>query len=118
MLGFIAVGILQSQTPGIVINNQSSTREIYAGKVESMENYGALFKESRERAGLTQVELAKRLGFTSAQYISNIERNLCLPALEHYRTLSKVLGKPVSRMLLETEIEIRSQQMRSAALKW
>lgn len=35
---------------------------------------GKLFKEYREKAGLTQVEAAVKLGYQTRQHISNIER--------------------------------------------
>jgi transcriptional regulator with XRE-family HTH domain len=38
-------------------------------------DFGAYLKSAREKAGLTQLEVAKRLGLASAQCISDWERN-------------------------------------------
>ena len=39
---------------------------------------GKRFKENREKLGITQVELAKKIG-TSVTYISSVERGLSFP---------------------------------------
>ena len=57
------------------------------------------FKELQERAGLTQVELAKKAEVTEA-YISMLEsgthKNPSLPAL---KKLARALGVPVTELL-------------------
>lgn len=49
----------------------------------------AYLMEKRLEAKLTQGEVAYRLGLSSPQYISNIERNLCKPSLE---TVNQLIG--------------------------
>lgn len=68
-----------------------------------MKTTGFYIKLHRERIGLTQIEVAKALGFKTAQYISNIERDLAdLPPM-HIRTMSKLLG--ISAEILYTALE-------------
>jgi transcriptional regulator with XRE-family HTH domain len=43
---------------------------------------GRFLKRSREKAGFTQQELASRLSYTSAQFISNWERGLSMPPMD------------------------------------
>ena len=44
-------------------------------------NSAKLIKSIREKAGLSQLEFAKLLGFDNAQFVSNIERGVAsLPA--------------------------------------
>lgn len=45
----------------------------------------------REENNLTQSKLAKRLGYTTSQYISNIERGLCSFPIKKFPKLAKVL---------------------------
>lgn len=48
--------------------------------------------KAREMKGLTQKELAKKLGIVSAQLISNWERGLCAPPLKKLQPLTSILG--------------------------
>lgn len=45
-------------------------------------NTGEYLKKKREKAKLSQGQLAKILGFKSAQFISNMERNISFPPKE------------------------------------
>lgn len=47
--------------------------------------------KAREMKGLTQKELADKLGIASAQLISNWERGLCAPPIKKIQKLSKIL---------------------------
>lgn len=42
---------------------------------------GAFLRETRQKAGLTQEELAKQLAYKSAQFVSNWERGISLPPM-------------------------------------
>lgn len=58
-------------------------------------NVGAIsrfFKEARENANLTQEEVAKSLGYTSKQIVSNWERGVCTPPLNQIAQLVKLLN--------------------------
>lgn len=48
--------------------------------------------KAREMKGITQKELASKLGIASAQLISNWERGLCAPPIKKIETLSNILG--------------------------
>lgn len=48
---------------------------------------GNFLREKRQQRELTQGEVAKPLGFLSAQFISNIERGLALPPLNCLRKM-------------------------------
>lgn len=47
-------------------------------------------KAARIRAGLSQAAVAKKLGFTTPQFISNWERGVSTVPSEHYGTLAKM----------------------------
>lgn len=56
-------------------------------------NYPTLsqyLKESRIRAGLTQKDISKKLGYESPQFISNWERGISSPPLNALKTLIKM----------------------------
>lgn len=55
-----------------------------------------VLRTSRRKQNLTQQQLAKRLGFKSAQMVSNWERGIaCLP-IKKINKISKVLDLPKS----------------------
>src|SRR4051812_7575828 len=73
---------------------------------------GRFLKKKRMEAGLTQYEIASVLGYTSPQFISNIERGTCAPPMETLATFVKVYNiKP------ETFIKLMMDGQREA-LKW
>lgn len=53
---------------------------------------GALIKSARLNAGLSQGKLARKLGYETPQYISNIERGLCSLNLRKAKKLCKATG--------------------------
>jgi transcriptional regulator with XRE-family HTH domain len=53
---------------------------------------GNAVKQRRELANLTQWDLAKGLGYTSPQIISNIERGVALPPLSRAKKMCRLLG--------------------------
>ena len=55
-----------------------------------MEDYRAILKRNREKQGLSQNKLAKRLGVTQT-FISEIERGIKNPSLEHFFRICKEL---------------------------
>ena len=48
---------------------------------------GKYLKQRRLEAGYSQGDIGKRLGYTSAQFISNFERGNCAPPLAALKTL-------------------------------
>ncbi len=62
---------------------------------------GTFLKTMRQRAGLTQHDLASKLSYTTAQFISNWERGISLPPLDVLPKLSYLCKIP-PRILVET----------------
>lgn len=56
---------------------------------------GALIREARERHGLNQAELAKRVG-TAQPAISRLERDLVSPSLETLNRILEAMGETLS----------------------
>jgi len=51
-------------------------------------------KEKRVYSGLSQMDVAKKLGYTSAQFVSNWERGLSSPPIHTLRKLSELYQIP------------------------
>lgn len=45
-------------------------------------------RHQREKSGLSQAEIAQKLGYTSAQFISNWERGLSTPPIQMLKKLA------------------------------
>ena len=60
---------------------------------------GEFLKSSREKAGFTQLALARELGYTSAQFISNWERGIAMPPMVNLPELTRILAVPPKQML-------------------
>ncbi len=72
------------------------------------EMIGSYLKQKRKEAGLTQGEVAKELGYTSPQFISNYERGLCAPAFDAYPRLMNMYKIPKEEML---DILLKSEEL-------
>jgi transcriptional regulator with XRE-family HTH domain len=79
------------------------------------------FKSKRKDQGLTQDEVARFLGYTSKQIVSNWERGLCTPPLASLARLAKLLkiekADIIEVFLNETEITLEKQFERKASRK-
>lgn len=51
---------------------------------------GKYLQKKRIKSDLTQIEVAKKLGYSSAQFISNFERGLCSPPLKQMKKLTSL----------------------------
>lgn len=60
---------------------------------------GKLLREARQSTGLTQQEVAKRLSYSSSQFVSNWERGLSLPPLDVLPRLATVLNIGTRRLV-------------------
>lgn len=69
---------------------------------------GTIWRKARENAGLSQFEVAKKLGFISSQYVSNIERGQTSMARKHYRKLARIFGEKV----VDEVIELRGERLK------
>lgn len=52
---------------------------------------GKLLREARAKVGLSQVYIARQLGYSSPQFISNWERGISLPPLNNLTKLVSLL---------------------------
>ena len=69
--------------------------------------------KAREMKGLTQKELAAKLGIASAQLISNWERGLCAPPIKKISTLASVLDikfDPTFDLVMKYKSEVARQK--------
>ena len=73
---------------------------------------GKILRDARVSAGLTQAEVALRLGYASGQFISNIERGLCTTPLD---LLAKLIR--AYKMQPEQAIEILNDGFRRTISK-
>ena len=62
-------------------------------------HFRRFLREKRMNARFSQVELAEILGYTSGQYISNIERGTCPFPTENLPLLAKVLQVPLAKLI-------------------
>ncbi len=65
---------------------------------------GRFLRKKRIVAGLTQGELAKSLGFSSSQFVSNIERGVAAipaPRVQDYSRTIGVDNKELSKLVLD-----------------
>ena len=62
-------------------------------------NLGGYLKTKRQNAGMTQQEVANKLGYSTAQFISNFERGLCSPPLNNLKTIIGLYKIPVEEVM-------------------
>lgn len=78
---------------------------------------GDFLRETRESASLTQADVSQKLGYTSPQFISNIERGISvipLKTLAKMVNLYRVNPETVVRIILESQRKLlREKLMRS-----
>lgn len=60
------------------------------------EELGQRIKEAREDAGLTQQELADRIGIKQGQTVSNYERGVTEVTTKRLRRIAEATGKPIT----------------------
>jgi transcriptional regulator with XRE-family HTH domain len=69
--------------------------------------FGKILRKLREEKGVTQEELAKKLGYKNNSYISRVERGDFLPSKENLKKIAKTLKIPfrdLDSLLFETKI--------------
>ena len=73
---------------------------------------GAFLQENRVRANLSQKEVADRLGYSSAQFISNFERGIASPPLRHLKVMIELYNMSVEKVMgivMEEEARIMKE---------
>lgn len=68
-----------------------------------------LLRQVRKKAGITQVQLAKKLRLTQSLW-SKMERGDCRLDIVQLRTVCKVLGLTLSRFIQRLEQELRKRE--------
>jgi len=78
---------------------------------------GHYLKDIRETAAMTQADVSHKLGYTSPQFISNIERGISvvpLKTLARMISIYKVSPDSVSKIILDSQKKLlRDKLMRS-----
>ncbi len=78
---------------------------------------GSFLKDVREQSNFTQADVSSKLGYTSPQFISNIERGISvvpLKTLARMVNLYKVNPESVVKIILESQRKLlREKLMRS-----
>lgn len=80
------------------VNRNKLAQEAFSRKVQ-MRHLNLLVKTARIKKGISQGDLAMRLGYSSAQFVSNWERELSNPPVEKLKKLSKMLAIPREQIL-------------------
>jgi len=71
-------------------------------------NFGQKLRQLRIRKGLTQQQLAEKLGYKTNSYISDVESGHFIPSKEKLRKIARALDVPfkvLEEMLLESRLE-------------
>jgi len=71
-------------------------------------NFGQKLRQLRKQKGLTQQQLARKLGYKTNSYISDVESGHFIPSREKLKKIANALGVPfkvLDDMLLESRLE-------------
>ena len=60
---------------------------------------GKYLKEQRVKSSLTQSQVAQSIGYTSPQFISNIERGLCSAPVKHLKGFLKLYNLTIDELV-------------------
>ena len=86
-------------------------------KMIERDNKLALFlKEKRTAAGLSQEEVATKLGYSTSQFISNWERGISQPPINTLKFLAKLYNvnpEEMFQVLLQNTIAIVEQDLKN-----
>jgi transcriptional regulator with XRE-family HTH domain len=81
---------------------------------------GKYLQGLREKAGFSQKEVSLKLGYETAQFVSNWERGLCTPPMNTIRTLSKMFHVDSAKLfetILESDMKHFEEKRREAFKK-
>lgn len=71
-------------------------------------NFGQKLRQLRIKKGLTQQQLAEKLGYVTNSYISDVEKGHFIPSREKLKKIAKALGVPfreLDDLLIESKLE-------------
>lgn len=63
------------------------------------EEVGTFLRDARVAKGLTQGYVAKQLGYSSPQFISNFERGIALPPVKKLKLIIKLYGLSATALI-------------------
>lgn len=89
--------------------NETEERKLRA------ETIGELLKNMRQKSGLTQLALARKLTYSTAQFVSNWERGISLPPLDvlpKLCALCKISPKTLVQAIFEYQGELLKLEKR------
>ena len=81
------------------------------------QHLGQFLRDKRVDAGLTQAEIAGKLGYSSPQFISNFERGLCSPPLKNLKALVKLYkidANELIRLILDEQKNVLASALLGA----
>ena len=70
--------------------------------------FGDKIKKIRESRGISQQQMAKRLGYQTNSYVSDMEKGKFIPSVEKLGKIAETLGTPLSALkdlIFETKLE-------------
>lgn len=83
-------------------------------------NVGNVIKEARIAAGLSQGDLAYKLGYSTPQFVSNLERGVSLPPIKSMKKIARIIqGKeePLAFKILKATIECHQQNIETISFE-
>jgi transcriptional regulator with XRE-family HTH domain len=83
--------------------------------MKRQEYLGFYLKEKLINKNITQAEVARVLGYTSPQFVSNMERGLCNPPLDALKKLTKLYGisnKEIEEKIIQVLLASYQQELR------
>ncbi|NAS88305.1 hypothetical protein C4E24_00965 [ANME-1 cluster archaeon AG-394-G21] len=81
---------------------------IIISDISDMNIFGQKLKKLREDKGLTQQQLAEKLGYVTNSYVSDAEKGAFIPSEEKLKKIANALHTPYStlkELLIETKLE-------------
>lgn len=84
---------------------------IFSGDLVS-KKLGSYLKQKRVNAKLSQREVSETLGYSSPQFISNMERGLCSPPMFVLKKMMKLYAIP-AKEITEFLIQIQREHLKS-----
>ena len=68
------------------------------------EDFGVMIKNIRLNNNKSTKQVSKSMGWSSAQFLSNIERGLAMPPSKNFSKFCKAIGAPVNEMKVKASI--------------
>ncbi len=68
---------------------------------------GELFRRKRLEKGISQNQLAKKLGWKSGQLVSTYERDECYPPMGSLKKIAKIVGASVEEIMSAHSLDMQ-----------